>query len=124
MSKTLTDSTGAEVSVTLDEDGRSYVIAVEGGAVAGHAYFLPGPEAETERIFYHTVVDEQFGGRGLSKALVSEALADSRERGITVVPICPLFVKKLQQTGDDYQAEGGRFRNATGADFDIVKKQA
>lgn len=124
MSQTLTDSTGAEVTVTLDEDGRSYAIAVEGGAIAGHAYFLPGPEAETERIFHHTVVDEQFGGRGLSKVLVAEALADSRERGITVVPICPLFVKKLQQTGDDYQAEGGRFRNATGADFDIVKKQA
>ena len=124
MSQTLTDSTGAEVTVTLDEDSLSYVIAVEGGAIAGHAYFLPGPAVETERIFHHTVVDEQFGGRGLSKVLVAEALADSRERGITVVPICPLFVKKLQQTGDDYQAEGGRFRNATGADFDIVKKQA
>ena len=124
MSQALTDSTGAEVTVTLDEDGRSYDIAVEGGEIAGHAHFLLGPEAETERIFHHTTVDEQFGGRGLSKVLVAEALADSRERGITVVPICPLFVKKLQQTGDDYQAEGGRFRNATGADFDIVKKQA
>ena len=124
MSRTLTDSTGAEVTVTLDEDGRSYDIAVEGGEIAGHVHFLPGPEAETERIFHHTTVDEQFGGRGLSKVLVAEALADSRQRGITVVPICPLFVKKLQQTGDDYQAEGGRFRNATAADFDIVKKQA
>src|SRR5699024_4237846 len=83
-SHTLTDSTGAEVTVTLDEDSRSYVIAVEGGAIAGHAYFPPGPAAETERIFHHTVVDEQFGGRGLSKVLVAEALADSRERGITV----------------------------------------
>src|SRR5699024_2786154 len=61
MSQTLTDSTGAEVTVALDEDSRSYAIAVEGGAIAGHAYFLPGPEAETERIFHHTVVDEQFG---------------------------------------------------------------
>ena len=124
MSRTLTDSTGAEVTVTLDENGRSYAIAVEDGTVAGHAYFLPGPEAETERIFHHTVVDEQFGGRGLSKVLVAEALADSRERGITVVPVCPLFVTKLQQTGDDYQVEGGRFRNATAADLDIVEEQA
>src|SRR5699024_9551039 len=124
MSQTLTDSTVAEVTVALDEDSRSYAIAVEGGAIAGHAYFLPGPEAETERSLHHTVVVEQFVGRGLTKVLVAEALADSRESGITVVPICPLFVKKLQQTGDDYQAEGGRFRNATGADFDIVKKQA
>src|SRR5699024_274098 len=116
MSQTLTDSTGAEVTVTLDEDSRSYVIAVEGGAIAGHAYFLPGPAAETERIFQHTVVDEQFGGRGLSKVLVAEALADSRERGITVVPSCPLFVKMLQQTGGGYPAEGGRIPTATGAE--------
>lgn len=124
MSEALKDSTGADVQVELDERGRSYVITVDGGQVAGHAYFLPGPEADTERIFYHTVVDEEFGGRGLSKVLVAEALKDSRERGITVVPVCPLFVKKLKDTGDDYQAEGGRVRNATGADIDIVKKHA
>lgn len=124
MSEALKDSTGADVHVELDEQGRSYVITVDGGEVAGHAYFLPGPEAETERIFYHTVVDAAFGGRGLSKVLVAQALVDSRERSITVVPVCPLFVKKLNDTGDDYQAEGGRFRKATGADIDIVKRHA
>ena len=124
MSKTFEDKTGAEVTVTFNEDGQSYDIAVADGTVAGHAFFLPGPDAETERIFHHTVVDEQFGGRGLSKILVAEALEDSRERGVTVVPVCPLFVKKLQETGDDYAAQGGKFRNATGADIDIVKRQA
>ncbi len=124
MSKTFEDKTGAEVTVTYNEDGQSYDIAVADGTVAGHAFFLPGPDAETERIFHHTVVDEQFGGRGLSKILVAEALEDSRERGVTVVPVCPLFVKKLQESGDDYAAQGGKFRNATGADFDIVKRQA
>ena len=124
MSKTFEDKTGAEVTVTFNEDGQSYDIAVADGTVAGHAFFLPGPDAETERIFHHTVVDEQFSGRGLSKILVAEALEDSRERGVTVVPVCPLFVKKLQETGDDYAAQGGKFRNATGADIDIVKRQA
>lgn len=124
MSKTFEDKTGAEVTVTFNEDGQSYDIAVADGTVAGSAFFLPGPDADTERIFHHTVVDEQFGGRGLSKILVAEALDDSRERGVTVVPVCPLFVKKLQETGDDYAALGGKFRNATGADIDIVKRQA
>ena len=110
MSKTFEDKTGAEVTVTFNEDGQSYDIAVADGTVAGHAYFLPGPDPETERIFHHTVVDE--------------ALDDSRERGVTVVPVCPLFVKKLQETGDDYAAQGGKYRNATGADIDIVKRQA
>lgn len=124
MSNDLKDKTGASVSVELDEQGSAYVIKVEGGEVAGRAHYLIGPEAETERIFYHTVVDEKFGGRGLSKVLVAQTLADLREKGLTVIPICPLFVKKLQETGDDYQAEGGRFRNATGADFEIVKDTA
>lgn len=121
MSEALKDSTGADVHVELDEPGRAYVITVDSGEVAGRAYFISGPEADTERIFHHTVVDEAFGGRGLSKVLVAQALADSREKGLTVVPVCPLFVKKLKDTGDDYQAEGGRFRTATGADLDIVK---
>ncbi|GAA1856578.1 GNAT family N-acetyltransferase [Brevibacterium marinum] len=121
MSEALKDSTGADVHVELDEPGRAYVITVDSGEVAGRAHFLPGPDADTERIFHHTVVDEAFGGRGLSKVLVAQALADSREKGLTVVPVCPLFVKKLKDTGDDYQAEGGRFRTATGADLAIVK---
>lgn len=124
MSKTFEDKTGAEVTVSLNESTQAYEITVADGTVAGSAFFLPGPDAETERIFYHTIVDEQFGGRGLSKFLVAEALDDSRERGVTVVPVCPLFVKKLQETGDDYIAQGGKFRNATGADIDIVKRQA
>ena len=124
MSKTFEDKAGAEVTVTFNEDGQSYDIAVADGTVAGHAYFLTGPDAETERIFHHTVVDEQFGGRGLSKILVAEALDDSRERGVTVVPVCPLYVKKLQEAGDVYIAQGGKFRNATGADIDIGKRQA
>ncbi|WP_152345965.1 GNAT family N-acetyltransferase [Brevibacterium sp. CFH 10365] len=123
MAKTFQDKTGAEVAVDLSESTQSYQITVADGTVAGHAYFLPGPDAETERIFHHTVVDEDFGGRGLSKILVAEALEDSRQRGITVVPVCPLFVKKLKETGDDYAAQGGKFRNATGADIDIVKRQ-
>lgn len=124
MSKTFEDKTGAEVTVSLNESAQAYEITVADGTVAGSAFFLPGPDAETERIFHHTVVDEQFGGRGLSKFLVADALDDSRERGVTVVPVCPLFVKKLQESGDDYAAQGGKFRNATGADFDIVKRQA
>ena len=124
MSKTFEDKTGAEVTVSLNESTQAYEVTVADGTVAGSAFFLPGPDAETERIFHHTVVDEQFGCRGLSKFLVAEALDDSRERGVTVVPVCPLFVKKLQETGDEYIALGGKFRNATGADIDIVKRQA
>ena len=64
MSKTFEDKTGADVTVTFNEDGQSYDIAVADGTVAGHAYFLTGPDAETERIFHHTVVDGYVGKGG------------------------------------------------------------
>lgn len=119
MSNALQDSGGAPVTVELDEVGKAYVIKVDGGEIAGRAHFVAGP-AEGERIFYHTEVDAAFGGRGLSKVLVAEALADSRERGVTVVPLCPLFVRKLAQTGDEYLAEGGKYRKATTTDIGLV----
>lgn len=124
MNDVLKDSTGEEVTVELDEPGLAYVIKVADGEVAGRAHYLVGENDENERIFYHTVVDERFGGRGLSKILVAEALADCREKGLTVVAICPLFVKKLRESGDDYIAEGGKFRNPTAADFVYVEQNA
>lgn len=122
MSESLKDSTGETVTVDLDEARGAYVIRDASGTDAGRAFFLNAPDGE--RIFYHTEVDEAFGGRGLSKVLVAQSLADSRERGVTVVPVCPLFVKKLADKGDDYLAQGGKFRKATGADIDIVKREA
>lgn len=121
MSEAHRDKTGAAVTVDLDEAGMAYTVTLQTGEVAGRAHYLIGPDADTERIFHHTVVDEEFGGRGLAKILVSAALADCREKGLTVIPVCSVFGKKLQETGDDYQAEGGRFRTATQADLDIVE---
>ncbi|MDN5586666.1 MAG: GNAT family N-acetyltransferase [Brevibacterium sp.] len=122
MSESLKDSTDETVTVDLDEARGAYVIRDDSGTDAGRAFFLNAPGGE--RIFYHTEVDEAFGGRGLSKVLVAQSLADSRERGVTVVPVCPLFVRKLADTGDDYLEQGGKFRKATGADIDIVKREA
>ena len=124
MNENLTDSQGEAVTVELDEPGLAYLIKVADGEVAGRAHYLVGENDDNERIFYHTVVDEKFGGRGLSKVLVSEALADAREKGETVVAICPLFVKRLRESGDDYIAEGGKFRNPTSEDFVYVEQNA
>ena len=124
MSKTFEDRTGAKVTVALNESTQAYEVSLADGTVAGSAFFLPGSGGDDERIFHHTVVDKEFGGRGLATILVAEALEDSRARGVTVVPVCSLFVKKLAETGDDYLAQGGLFRKATGADIDIVKRQA
>ena len=42
----------------------------------------------------HTRIKEAFGGRGLGKLLVAEAVKFAREQGIKIIPLCP-FVKAI-----------------------------
>ena len=117
------DKTGAAVDVALDRERAipAFTVALEGSTLAGRADFVDSPVAENERIFFHTEVDEQFGGRGLAGILLREALADSIESKLTVVPVCPLFAAHLQKHGDAFTAEGGAFRDATDDDMAVVR---
>jgi uncharacterized protein len=86
-----TDKSGAPTTVTAGH--RTYTIAVEGQTV-GHADFA---DRNDQRVFYHTVVDPEFGGRGLATILVEEALTAARNEGKRIVPVCPMvetFLKK------------------------------
>ena len=83
---TLVDKTGAPVTVTKDAD--RYVVGVEGQAV-GLAQFA---ERGGQRVFFHTEVDEAFGGRGLATVLIGEALAATRAEGKRIVAVCPMVV--------------------------------
>ena len=47
---------------------------------------------EGEIVLLHTEVPPALGGRGIATRLIRSALADARERGLHVVPVCP-FVK-------------------------------
>lgn len=51
---------------------------------------LPSGEVSsgTELALMHTVVREEYGGRGFATALVSRALDEIRDRGLHVRPIC------------------------------------
>ena len=59
-----TDKTGAQTTVSA-ADGK-YTIAVEGQTVGLAAL----ADRDNQRVFYHTEVNEQFGGRGLANILV------------------------------------------------------
>jgi len=85
------DKTGAQATVTAGE-GR-YTIAVEGQTV-GLADFA---DRGDQRVFYHTEIDPQFGGRGLATILVEEALNAARNDGKRVVPVCSMFVTVLKK---------------------------
>ncbi|MBR8740822.1 N-acetyltransferase [Nocardiopsis sp. MG754419] len=119
-----TDRTGAPVSITLDETRAvsAYTVTLDDGTLAGRVDFVDPPGAPEERVFFHTEVAPEFGGRGLAGLLLREALADSTRRNITVVPVCPLFAEHLREHGDEYTAGGGRFRRPRPADLALVEK--
>ena len=91
-----TDKTGAEPEVSAAEG--KYTIAVDGETVGLAAVADRGDQ----RVFYHTEVDEQFGGRGLATILIQQALEATRADGKRVVATCPMvvaFIKKHPEFG-------------------------
>ena len=92
-----TDKTGAEATVSAAEG--KYTIAVDGLTVGLAAVADRGEQ----RVFYHTEVEERFGGRGLATILVAEALDATRADGKRIVPVCPMvaaFIKKHPEFND------------------------
>lgn len=86
-----TDKTGAPTEVTEEQD--RFTISVD-GRQAGFTEFI---DHDGQRIFPHTVVDEEFSGRGLATILVREALESTRDAGLRIVPVCSMvagFVEK------------------------------
>lgn len=94
---TLTDKTGAPVTVAREAD--KFTVAVEGKTVGLAAF----GDRDGQRVFSHTEVDGAFGGRGLATILVAEALAATRTEGLRIVAVCPMvaaYVKKHHDFDD------------------------
>jgi len=90
----LVDKTGAPVEVIPGAD--RFSIAVEGKTV-GLTAFLDNGE---QRVFYHTEIDEAYGGRGLATVLISEALTMTRAHGKRIVAVCPMVVAYVAKHHD------------------------
>ena len=91
-----TDKTGAPTTVTAGPE--RYTITVEGKEV-GHAEFHDRPGA---RVFTHTEVDKSYEGRGLATILITQALQETRDAGLRIVPVCPMVVNYVEKH-DEYQ---------------------
>lgn len=90
-----TDKTGEEVSVVENLDHHRYDISV-GDRLAGFTVYRDREhDGATERIFYHTEVGEEFGGRGLATIVVKEALDATRADDKLIVGVCPLVARFL-----------------------------
>ena len=48
-------------------------------------------------VFTHTEVPPAHEGKGIGSALIRFALAAARDRGLTVVPLCPFFAAYMKK---------------------------
>ncbi|MBL1078443.1 N-acetyltransferase [Nocardia sp. 2] len=93
------NGTQAEVAVTRVTDARPEHYAISyGGERGGLTAYV---DAGQQRIFFHTEIDDRFGGHGLGTALIRAALDDTRAAGLRIVPICP-FVKAFVEKHHDF----------------------
>ncbi|MFF8594207.1 GNAT family N-acetyltransferase [Streptomyces sp. NPDC015220] len=90
-------SPSAAPTVERRDDRHRYEILVAGER-AGLTAFR---DHLGQRVFYHTVIDDAFAGRGLAAELVRQALADVRAQGMRIVPVCP-YVAKYLTTHDEF----------------------
>jgi len=81
----MSDENVDDITVVRQPERGRYAL-LDGEKRIGTAAYL---DRDGRRIFYHTVVDEAYGGRGLASRLVREALEDSFAEGVAVVPVCP-----------------------------------
>ncbi len=80
------------IHIKLEESGSKgrYVATVDGTVATGELTF--SRMSEEKVIADHTGVDDALRGKGVGQALVNRLVADAREKGFTIVPLCP-FVK-------------------------------
>ncbi|BBX67340.1 GNAT family N-acetyltransferase [Mycolicibacterium psychrotolerans] len=85
-----TDKTGAPTEVAAEQD--RFAISVDGNQ-AGFTEFV---DHEGRRIFPHTVVDDEYSGRGLATILIQQALEATRDAGLRIVPVCSMVAGFLE----------------------------
>lgn len=97
------------VEVRENPDRHRFDILV-GGRQAGFSQYTSTDEnPDGQRIFFHTVIDDAFGGRGLAGILTREALLASVADGHRIVPVCP-YVARWLRGHDDVAGSVDRVR--------------
>ncbi|CAN5205200.1 GNAT family N-acetyltransferase [soil metagenome] len=90
-SEDATGATGSEAVTVVDAADQSRFEVTVDGVLAGFTLYLDSAGAEgraTERTFPHTVVEKEFGGRGLATLLIRTALDAARVGDLAVIPEC------------------------------------
>lgn len=104
------DPADEAVEVRENPERHRFDILVGGRQAGFSMYTAPAENPDDQRIFYHTVIDDAFGGRGLAGALTRGALAATVEQGKRIVPVCP-YVARWLRGHDDFADSVDRVRS-------------
>jgi uncharacterized protein len=89
--------TTGEPTIVDNPAARRYELFVD-GELAGFSEYKRLPDGLA---FTHTVVQPEYGGRGLGTALARAVLDGSRAAGEAVLPFCP-FIKEYIRRHPEY----------------------
>ncbi|WP_294570860.1 GNAT family N-acetyltransferase, partial [uncultured Arthrobacter sp.] len=89
--------TKGQLTVTDTPEKSRYIAYLDGTPVGLAAYRLADGVIE----YTHTIVDEEFEGRGIATDMIHSAMADARERNLKVVAGCS-FVEHFLAENPQY----------------------
>jgi predicted GNAT family acetyltransferase len=93
----------SQITVRHNPDRQRFEILDTGNAIGKAAYKDYDGAGSPQRIFYHTVINEEYGGQGLAGQLATVALDETVSAGFGIVPVCP-YIKKFLTKHPQYAA--------------------
>lgn len=94
----------SDVTFRHNVDRERFEVLVGGRVIGKAAYKTYDEGGFPQRIFYHTVINEEYGGQGLAGRLAEVALKETASEGLRIVPVCP-FIKKFLTKHPEFEAD-------------------
>ncbi|PQZ90322.1 GNAT family N-acetyltransferase [Arthrobacter sp. MYb227] len=95
---------GATITIEQRAERKRYAL-LDGEKSIGAAHYR---DLETdhglERVFFHTVVDEEYAGQGLASKLAAFALQNTLAQGHKIVAVCPYIKAYVKKHAEEYSA--------------------
>jgi hypothetical protein len=92
----------SDITISNNPDRERFEV-LDAGKVIGKAWYKAyDGEGSAQRIFYHTVVNEDYAGQGLAGRLAKVALDETVAAGLRIVPVCP-FIKSYIARHPEYE---------------------
>ncbi|MGO4188932.1 GNAT family N-acetyltransferase [Pseudarthrobacter sp. TAF60_1] len=92
-----------DITISNNPDRERFEVSVAGKVIGKAWYKAYDGDGQAERIFYHTVVNEEYAGQGLAGRLAKAALDETVAAGLGIVPVCP-FIKSYITGHPEYEA--------------------